>query len=260
MATASPNNSGKTTAKSEWGGLSDHLIATFYPVGYDGKRTSEESNGQQVQEELKAPLVDEANMDIALSWNSPFENTDIDNSAQSLAAMAQTGGFSHLSKLAGGIGEDLVKKMQGRTGITKLNSTQVFTGAPPIKFTVTLLFRAWDNPATEVEACLNMLMKWALPRKLADSGGWAVRGLAELSSAIANGTLKEADLDWVMPSQTPTLVAMQYKNRTYKPLVIESVGIPISSPVDPSGNFIDLKVPLTLATLNALDREDWRKL
>jgi hypothetical protein len=50
---------------------------------------------------------------------------------------------------------------------------------------------------------------------------------------------------------------MQYKGRTFSPLVIESIGMPLSSPVDASGRFVELAVPLTLCTLTALDRQDW---
>ena len=49
---------------------------------------------------------------------------------------------------------DLLKQFEGRTGITKLNSTQVFTGMPPVKIQVTALLRAWRDSASEVEAPL----------------------------------------------------------------------------------------------------------
>lgn len=255
---AKPNSIEISTSQSEWGALSNHLIATLYPVGYDGKPQYEETNGQKSIAELRAPLVDDANMEMTFNWQSNFENTDIDNSAQSVAGMAQIGGFEPLAKLFGGIGEDLVKRMQGKTGITKLNSTQVFTGSPPVKFSITLLFRAWDNPKREVEECLDLLMKWAMPRKLADSGGWALRGLQEAITAAKGGDASA--LDWILPSQVPQLVGMLYKNRTYKPLVIENVGVPLSSPVDANGDFVDLKIPITLASLTALDRNDWAQL
>lgn len=44
------------------------------------------------------------------------------------------------------------------------------------------------------------------------------------------------------------------------PLVIESIGQPISSPVDSSGKYVELLVPMTLCTLTAPDREDWKRV
>ena len=62
------------------------------------------------------------------------------------------------------------------------------------------------------------------------------------------------------PSKAPAEIAMTYKGKTYAPLVIESIGQPINSPVDCSGRFVELLVPMTLCTLTALDREDWKRV
>ena len=61
----------------------------------------------------------------------------------------------------------------------------------------------------------------------------------------------------LMPSKSPTRVAMKFKGRTYSPLVIESIGMPMNSPVDANGQYVELAVPMTLCTLTALDRKDW---
>ena len=53
---------------------------------------------------------------------------------------------------------------------------------------------------------------------------------------------------------------MTYKGRTYAPLVIESIGQPISSPVDSNGRYVELLVPMTLCSLTALDRADWKRM
>jgi len=55
----------------------------------------------------------------------------------------------------------------------------------------------------------------------------------------------------------PALVALTYKGRTYSPMVIERVGVPLGSPVDRFGRFTQMKVPVTLATLTGKDRADW---
>jgi hypothetical protein len=51
---------------------------------------------------------------------------------------------------------------------------------------------------------------------------------------------------------------MKYKGVLYSPMVIESIGYPIGSPVDKNGNHVELAVPLTLCSLAAIDRSDWR--
>ncbi|MBJ7575674.1 hypothetical protein [Luteimonas sp. MC1828] len=53
---------------------------------------------------------------------------------------------------------------------------------------------------------------------------------------------------------------MTYKGKTYAPLVIESIGQPIGSPVASTGRFVELLVPMTLCTLTALDRDDWKRI
>lgn len=54
---------------------------------------------------------------------------------------------------------------------------------------------------------------------------------------------------------------MHYKGLLFSPLVIESIGMPLSSPiaVTKSGNagFAELLVPMTLCSLAALHRDDW---
>jgi len=51
---------------------------------------------------------------------------------------------------------------------------------------------------------------------------------------------------------------MKYKGRTYSPLVIESIGMPMNSPVDSNGRYVEMIVPMTLCTLTAMDRKDWQ--
>jgi hypothetical protein len=50
---------------------------------------------------------------------------------------------------------------------------------------------------------------------------------------------------------------MRYKGLIYSPLVSESISDPISSPVDAGGRYVEKLVPLSLATLTAIDHNDW---
>jgi hypothetical protein len=249
------------TITSIWDGLSPHLIASFYQVQRVGQ--GRDAYWEKVEDSpiVKAPLTD-ANLEMVLNWQSPFENAGPETRAPAIFAMLQSGTlqpvidaltpFKSDKQTSGKYEADsgTLRQFEGRTGITKLNSTQVFNGMPPVKITVTALFRAWENAAREVEAPFNKLMEWALPVHLdADS-----TILSRAAEAV------KGSRDWVdalMPSQSPVKIAMQYKRRVYSPLVIESIGMPLNSPVDANGRFVQLAVPMTLCTLTALDRKDW---
>lgn len=240
---------------SLWDGLSPHLIATFYEVDKGGKRPKDTENIS-----VKAPII-EGNLDIALNWQSPFESAGAESKAPMLFAMLQSGALQPVVDALGGKGllsdnaqkvtTDIVKRFEGRTGITKLNSTQIFSGTAGAKIQITLLFRAWRNAVDEVETPFNQLMAWALPKKLAESSSILSRAIS------ANGMADMVDV--LLPSESPVMIAMQYKNRTFSPLVIESIGYPITSPIDSGGHYVELSVPLTLATLTAIGRDDWKK-
>ena len=251
------------TASSLWGGLSKHLIASFYPV-------SKASNGVWSKPDaaatVKAPLT-EASMEVALNWHSPFEHMGAEAKAPMLAAMLQSGAIQPLAAAVvtgappGGVVAGLAAQaqsaltgLQGRTGITKLNSTQVFSGMPPAKLQVTVLLRAWSDPKREVEDPFNQLMQWALPVELSADGSILSRAINMLSSG--SFTVQGA-VDVLMPSKAPVCVAMRYKGRIYSPLVIEAITDPIGSNVDASGRYVEKLFSMTLCTLTAIDRQDW---
>jgi hypothetical protein len=226
---------------SQWGGLSKHLIASFYEVDRDGKRIDPDVT-------VMAPLT-ESNFEIALNWASPFENqANIESSTlqqllqsgalQPLAQKADSAFGTKLSSLAAGV--------EGRTSVTKLNSTQVFVGEQPAKFNVTALFRAWKDPQTEVHDPFDQLMQWALPIELAKDGLLLSRLATDgLSSSVP------------FPSKSPTLIAVKYKDCTYYPLVIETIAKDTNAPINKDGKFVELSVPMLLTTLTAIDRQDW---
>lgn len=239
-------------------------MASFYEVkrNQDGSwlRTSDSDPVTVI-----APLS-EAGMEATLSWQSPFEHAGPESRAPTLLAMLQAGAIQPIidAVFKGNIGDteasiaaqaqqrsnDFIRQFEGRTGITKLNSTQVFNGMPPVKFQITALFRAWRDPYAEVEAPFNKLMEWSLPVKLSPDGSVLARS--------AQAVKGESDfIDALVPSIAPTTIAMRYKNRIYSPLVIESITDPISSPIDVNGRYVEKAVSMTLATLTAIDRDDW---
>ena len=250
---------------SAWDGLNPYLLAYFYEV---------DKEGNQVGDTLvKAPLT-ESNLDMTLNWQSPFENSGAESMKPSMAAMAQSGeavgiidaAKPMVNKLANvfgandqsnAIGDNLksaVKSVEGRTGLTKLNSVQTFSSMPPIKLQVTALFRAWQNASSEVESPVDQLIKWALPVELSKNGI-----VANSLNAINSGVTAKNAMEAVLPSLAPVFIGLTYKTRTYAPLVIESIGLPISSPITKNGNYIEMSIPMTLCSLAAWDRADYLK-
>ena len=245
--------------KSKWDGLSKHLLAHFFEVENENgvwKRTDKTDPVTVV-----APLI-EASMEMALNWQSPFEQSGPETKAPALLAMLQSGALQPIidATAMGGTGADgaaaqkksgdFLKQFEGRTGITLLNSTQVFSGMAPVKFQVVAVFRAWSDPAKEVEEPVEKLLEWALPAELSKDGSV----LARLAKT-AKGEI--GFIEALMPSRAPVRIAMKYKGRTYFPLVIESIGQPLNAPIDRNGRFVEQRIPMTLCTLTALDRGIW---
>ncbi len=156
------------TLGSDWGaegsGLNKHLIAKIYPV--QQKENSEEYFYSEADLMVAAPLTD-GNLDLTLNWQSAFENTGTDSKLPAISQLLQSGQASVMLNLIAGlfpsdpdskIGKvnaalkETAKQaevLKGRTGITKLNSLQVFTGLPPIKIPITMYFRAWATSACD---------------------------------------------------------------------------------------------------------------
>ena len=175
-------------------------------------------------------------------------------------AMVQSGqiapvleSLQELTGIKGGIDSSDLKNLEGRTGITKLNSTQIFSGMPPVKINITMIFKAFRDPIKEVEAPYDQLFEWSLPKELAKDG-------------IFKNTVDEASrdaksyLDALLPSKAPQLVGLTYKGETYSPMVIESISKPLDSPIDVHGHFTELVVPMTLSTLTAIDSNDYKTI
>jgi len=246
---------------SIWDGLSPHLIASFFEVAKIGDDTWGRVTNKTDPVTVMAPLGD-ASMEIVLNWQSPFEQAGPESKAPALMAMLQSGALQPIidavigkkGDASGGGAQqksnDFLKQFEGRTGITKLNSTQVFNGMPPVKITVTALFRAWRDPVSEVEAPFNKLAEWSLPIELSKDGSVLARAAETVKGGMGY-------IEALMPSKSPTRIAMRYKGRIFSPLVIESIGMPLNSPVDANGKFVELVVPMTLCTLTAIDRKDW---
>ena len=253
---------------SQWDGLSPYLIASFWEVDNKGVAIKDSKGNFTI---VNAPLS-ECSLDVSLGWTSPFEGAGAEKSAPSLLAMLESGAIQPLidvaatgAKLTNSAAitnavtdfKNAAKTIQGRTGVTKLNSIQVFTGMQPLKFSAVAVFRAWEDPIVEVENPVSQLMEWALPQKLA-ADTTLLSGVASMiiETAKGNGTA-EGWLNAILPSIQPVMIAMQYKGRTFSPLVIEGISYPMGSPIDSNGNFVELALPITICSLAAWDKGDW---
>jgi hypothetical protein len=245
---------------SKWGGLNPSLLATIYPVNQQGYQLPGEVS-------VVAPPT-EGNIELSANWQSPFEQSGTENKAPVIMQMLQSGTLQSYSEVLLGKGSnegggngwqarlaqeisDFSREGQGRSGMTKLNSTQIFTGAGPIKIPLTLHFRAFDNPAAEVQAPLDQLARWTLARQLAPNGS--------LVSAIQNFTQGQGFLKTLLPSLAPQMVALRYGGYTFAPMVIESMSHPITAPRTADGAMLHVAVQVTLASLTALDQGDWTR-
>lgn len=243
---------------SNWQGLSPHLIAKIYPLAVVLDEKGERTYHQDLTKgnPVLAPILDGAEIEYQLNWQSPFEQTGVENKAPALSAMLQSGVITQIADGASemlGIGNtnltERLQKIEGRTGITKINSMQTFSGMPPVKCSMKLLFRAYKNAKKEVNDPICQLLKWALPQELSKDG--AVVNFAK-SSVDSN----KSSVDAFFPSLTPVMVAMEYKGRVYKPMVIESISDPITSPTTKSGHYARAEVSITLCSLTAWDKGD----
>lgn len=255
---------GEKSAATQWGNLSTHLIARLYPCDSRGV----EVIGPTGPTSILAPITD-ANFELTLNWQSPFESSGPESKAPALMAMIQTGQIATVANAiqafipgnnaVSGLLNDTAdkakqyaKELEGRTGITKLNSRQVFAGMPPIKLTMTMHFRAVSNPQAEVMEPYQRLLEMALPQQLAEDGI-----LPELLKSAKSG---EDIVKALFPSLAPHLIGFNYGNNRYSPMVIESVSNPIDGPMDSRGLPLYRAVQLSLATLTALDKNDVARL
>lgn len=261
VASAVLSLSGKSNAAtSNWGSIHPDLIAEFVQVDTVGNETGVA---------FKA-LIKEGNIEQSFQWVSPFENMTVESFKMSALGMAQSGGIERVAQLLGAADENITAKLDvgtpdlisksatglkafsdkvaGRSGITKANSTQVYSGHAPLKLDMTLVFRAWQDPQSEVIAPFTALQQMAYPNKMASS-------VADV--LVGQGTDSIDNLTLLFPSEAPKLVSLTYKGETYPPLVIESIGKPLDAPYSPMGD-IWLEVPVSLHSFQSIDFESIR--
>ncbi|MBE0440630.1 hypothetical protein ACT3RN_00495 [Psychrobacter sp. AOP5-GZ1-6] len=274
MPNAPATNKNKTTngntIGSTWGekGLNKNLVVKIRPViegnieGGQGAQTYEVDTNQPTVESI----FEDAEFTIESQYSTPFESSNPEGRLPNLMGMIQSGqaaaaGYS-LFAAGGGVVADaadaaasfigakgIVEKGQaelegllGKSNFTKLNSRQIFTSSNSVRITGSLVFQAWADAATEVEAAVSQLQRWASAKSLSNT-------------SLIVGALDEG-LSAMFPSEIPPMVQLQYGGKTYKPLVIESVSAPITAPMTKDGNRIAVKVQVTFLSLTAWDQQN----
>ena len=248
---------------SQWGNLNPNLLARFQAIDYDGKPLPREP-------EVTAPLLEGARLSLQSNWQSVLENTAPESSAPGLTALIQSGALAPLSRFASDLTatderdglrgavseffadtERAVAGARGLTGITKLNSTQIFRGMPPLKISLQAIFRAWRDPVREVEMPVQRLKEWAVPKRMAPEGF--------LLGAGGRDTETEEEAVFIrriLPSEAPTLIRFSLGKRQFPTMVIESIDEPITSPINRDGDYVECILGMELSSLTALDRRD----
>lgn len=258
---------------SDWGYLSKHLIARLYACNADGIALDTELLG------VTGPVSD-LTFEAAMGWQSPFETITPDAKAPVLMGMLQSGSIVPVlnaiqAVVPGSAGDSLLgqsadvarrlaKDLEGRTGITKLNSRQIFSGMPPLKLSFTLYFRATTDAENEVVAPYQRLLEWALPQSLSDSSLLAngITGASGVATDVVANTESAASkfIKIMFPSMAPMMVGFIYGNNRYPAMVIETVSAPLDGPMDSLGRPIYRAVQIGLSTLTALDRNDVKRM
>lgn len=260
------------TQTGQWGSLNKDLIAVIAPLTplVDSVYFSPANGAGFVADQknaVSAPVKD-GTVDYQFNWTSPFESMNPDSKSPSYMAAIQAGGAAQVLQTAtaflkandldkyvpaavdsgAAFAQKVSEASKGRTGITKMNSRQVFSGNAPVKVQLTLVFRAAQDPKTEVVEPIRKLLKMAHPEKLADS---YLDALESLNGTIKAGMTPERVAQTLFPSEAPGFVSLTYKGETYAPMVIESISKPMTAPYSTMGDlFVELQI--TLAS-----RESW---
>jgi hypothetical protein len=247
---------------SDWGSMSPLLMARIFVCDSKGVADITEYEG------VFGPM-EEGSFEAPMNWQSPFENMGPETKAPALTAMIQSGSLVPVLNALQAVNPDpngkigsmidagadklkaAVKELEGRTGMTKLNSRQVFSGAPPVRMNFSMEFRATTDAAKEVMAPLQRLLEWVFPQELAEEG--------ILSEVVQTARDVDSFIKALFPSFAPKLLGLTYAAQTYSPMVVESISYPLHGPKDSQGNFIHLTVQVSMATLTALDRADIKR-
>lgn len=230
--------------------LSEYLHGGVYLCGKDG--------GFVEGDDIEFYTL-EADMTLDSQYSSPFENSNPEQRLPTLLATMQSGDWvGTVGAIIKGVnakagtnfstdGLDVLNSFEGKSNFTKVNSTQIFVAAQPVKLNVTAYFQAWSDALVDVENKLKILSSFALPQQLAEKS--IIGNLAD-----GNG------LDSLFPSTAPPFVGVRIANKTYAPMVLESLSQPLITQLDSNGNRISVEVQMTFSSRQAWDANNIKNL
>lgn len=260
-----PDNAAKSTPVSQsvsrWGNLSRLKIAHISLCDKNGTPFTDSP--------VVEALLTEGEFTVESDYQSPFEASNPEQKLPTLLGMLQSGEIAStlaqskegdgavgaavaiggqiikavesIVGLPGGFA-DVIQSVEGRSSLTKLNSTQIFVSTHSIRMPLTLFFQAIYDAKIEVENQVRLLEKWCLPEQLANS----------LLANVADKGLFEG----LFPSTAPPFVRIEYGGRVYAPFLISSVSTPLVAPTDAQGNRLSLSVSLSIVSRQAWDATD----
>lgn len=241
---------------NHFGNISKHKFAEFSLCDVDGNSINSPI--------IKALCID-GDKTIESQYQTPFENSNPEQRLPTLMAAIQSGEFARgfgsvasndslIGKVANSVmnvSQDLgsmigvnLADLQGRTNLSKVNTTQVFLSTSSIKVNLTVFFQAYRNALTEVEYQIMQLEAWSLPQYLSK---YSITANIAGSEGIFSGLI-------------PPFVEVTLSGKTYKPFVIESVSAPLITPIDSDGNRLNLTANISLLSRTAWDAGDLYKL
>lgn len=236
-------------------GINRNLIAELYEVDRYGTPINTDV--------VVRALMPNAQEVVSAIWTTPFDADNGRTVAPTLSALAQSGQIKPLlslidSRFGTKFSKDLapsLDNLEGRSALTRLNSTAVFAGAAPVKMNVELFIKAYQNPALEVEKSIAILKGWAVPIELAE-GGYLHNAIKNFGKGSA---LTTEAINTLFPSKSPGFIALNYAGYLYAPLAIESITFDLTNPMDRFGNRMHTRVQMQLTSLRAIDRKDVAK-
>ncbi len=258
LAYAPAVNTAKTKLPSTesdpfYGSISKHKYAEFSLCDKDGN---------PVASPVIRALLTDGDKSIESQWQTPFENSNPELKMPMLMANLQTGQMlqaaatlgenspfiSALSDMASGplaTAENALKSVEGRTNLTKVNTTQVFLSTSSVRLNLSIFFLAFSDARTEVEDKIMQLEAWSVPVSLSSE--------STLQNVVNDSN---TTLEGLFSGVIPPFVSLTTHGKTYKPFIIESVSAPIVAPIDEKGNRLSLAVNISLLSRTAWDSKD----
>lgn len=236
-----------------YGSISKHKYAEFSLCDKDGN---------PVASPVIRALLTDGDKSIESQWQTPFENSNPELKMPMLMANLQTGQMlqaaatlgenspfiSALSDMASGplaTAENALKSVEGRTNLTKVNTTQVFLSTSSVRLNLSIFFLAFSDARTEVEDKIMQLEAWSVPVSLSSE--------STLQNVVNDSN---TTLEGLFSGVIPPFVSLTTHGKTYKPFIIESVSAPIVAPIDEKGNRLSLAVNISLLSRTAWDSKD----